>query len=254
MGGLIPVVSTAASSIASSLIASSRFRIVAVCRGLSPWLSDLIDRYHRVVIHGQTWDKYTLAFCLKAKTGFPICELLVTFSAKKRAERLSECLKGFETAGMSEAAYSKGFIEMSRMTLLKSAVWLGRDTGNGELPGNVRTDGYPPFNIELLPTSEGDAETFRVTLAVAGFKREDLDVTVADGVLVVHGSQRENEGAAPREYLHRGIAARQFKRSFGLADGVEVCKAELHNGLLIIELRRFRKVQPVRKVGIVSGR
>lgn len=147
---------------------------------------------------------------------------------------------------------------MSRMTLLKGSVWLGQGPNpraDARKPREAsRQDGYPPFNIELLSADEGRSEALRITLAVAGFAREDLDVTVGDGELVVKGSQTEEPAAKPREYLHRGIAARQFKRSFGLADGVEVCKAELHNGLLTIELQRPLKAEPVRKIGIVAGK
>ena len=104
--------------------------------------------------------------------------------------------------------------------------------------------GYPPYNIELL----ADDETLRITLAVAGFKSEELEVSVEDRALVVSGRQHDDE---TKDYLHRGIAARQFKRSFALANGVEVRKAELNNGLLAIELMRPRKEKRVRKVGIL---
>ncbi|WP_141693871.1 Hsp20 family protein [Methyloligella halotolerans] len=151
------------------------------------------------------------------------------------------------------------------MTHLQGAVWFGssRDgrpdqgksspQGRSSPRGNPRPDGYPPFNIELVPETADRPEALRITLAVAGFSREELQVTAGGGELVVEGRQSEAEDSVPREYLHRGIAARQFKRSFGLAHGVEVCEAELHNGLLTVELRRPRKAEPVRKVGIVSG-
>jgi HSP20 family molecular chaperone IbpA len=149
---------------------------------------------------------------------------------------------------------------MSRMTLLNGAVWLGHGTedsaaspGSRPVAGKSRQDGYPPFNVERLPETPEAGDALRITLAVAGFAREELDVTVGEGQLVVSGQQAEDPNDTRRDYLHRGIAARQFKRSFGLADGVEVCKAELHHGLLTIELRRLRKVEPVRKVGIVAG-
>jgi HSP20 family molecular chaperone IbpA len=92
-------------------------------------------------------------------------------------------------------------------------------------------EGYPPFNIEA--TSEN---TYRITLAVAGFRDEDLAITVEDRQLVIRGRQGEDEGE--RIYLHRGIAARAFQRSFVLADGVEVGGANLEHGLLHIDLRR----------------
>jgi HSP20 family molecular chaperone IbpA len=142
---------------------------------------------------------------------------------------------------------------MSRMTLFNGTVWLSQGVQNAASHLG-RQDGYPPFNIELLPQREACAELVRITLAVAGFRLEELEVTVGDGRLTVQGHQTEDDDGSPRDYLHRGIAARQFKRSFGLADGVEVCKAELHDGLLTIELQRPRKVEPARKVGIVAGR
>jgi HSP20 family molecular chaperone IbpA len=106
--------------------------------------------------------------------------------------------------------------------------------------------GYPPYNIELLANDE----TLRITLAVAGFRPEELEVSVEDGALVVSGRQRDDD---TKDYLHRGIAARQFKRSFALATGVEVRKAELNNGLLAVELERPRKEKRVQKVGILTA-
>ena len=90
----------------------------------------------------------------------------------------------------------------------------------------------------------------RITLAVTGFRLEDLEVSVEGGELTIRGKQRDD---LAKDYLHRGIAARQFKRSFALANGVEVRNAELHNGLLAIELRRPAKEKRVLKVGIVAA-
>ncbi len=96
---------------------------------------------------------------------------------------------------------------------------------------SAQNDGYPPYNIEQ--TSEND---FRITLAVAGFALDDLDITLVNAELQIKGAQTENtEG---RTFLHKGIAARQFQRRFVLADGVEVRHAYMENGLLHIELRR----------------
>lgn len=92
-------------------------------------------------------------------------------------------------------------------------------------------DGYPPYNIE-----QSGERSFRITLAVAGFGEGDLSITVEDRQLVVRG--RQNEDPGDRIYLHRGIAARQFQRSFVLADGVEVSGALLENGLLHVDLRQ----------------
>jgi HSP20 family molecular chaperone IbpA len=92
-------------------------------------------------------------------------------------------------------------------------------------------EGYPPFNIEAASENH-----YRITLAVAGFREDDLSITVEDRQLVVRG--RQGEDGVERVYLHRGIAARAFQRSFVLADGVEVAGAHLEHGLLHIDLRR----------------
>ncbi len=100
-----------------------------------------------------------------------------------------------------------------------------------ERTAKTASEGYPPFNIEA--TSDN---TYRITLAVAGFREDDLAITVEDRQLVVRG--RQVEDTAERIFLHRGIAARAFQRSFVLADGVEVAGAGLEHGLLNIDLRR----------------
>lgn len=137
---------------------------------------------------------------------------------------------------------------MSRMTVLNSNLWLsllpGRALGDA---GKSADQGYPPYNLELVPASDAAPEALRITLAVAGFSLDDLDVSVDGGTLIVSGKQ-ETEPA--KDYLHRGIASRRFKRSFPLQQGVEVRKAELHNGLLTIELERAEKQRKVVKVGI----
>lgn len=100
-----------------------------------------------------------------------------------------------------------------------------------ERTAKAGAEGYPPFNIEA--TAEN---AYRITLAVAGFREEDLAITVEDRQLVIRG--RQGEDAADRVFLHRGIAARAFQRSFVLADGVEVGGATMENGLLHVDLRR----------------
>lgn len=92
-------------------------------------------------------------------------------------------------------------------------------------------EGYPPFNIEAVTDN-----TYRISLAVAGFREEDLAITVEDRQLVIRGRQADEPET--KVYLHRGIAARAFQRSFVLADGVEVAGAHLENGLLHVDLRR----------------
>ncbi len=107
-------------------------------------------------------------------------------------------------------------------------------------------EGYPPFNIEQ--TSDN---SYRITLAVAGFAEEDLVLTVEDRQLVIRGRQRED--ADQRVYLHRGIAARQFQRSFVLADGVEVGDAAMENGLLHVDLTRAQPETVVQRIKINKG-
>lgn len=104
-------------------------------------------------------------------------------------------------------------------------------------------EGYPPYNIEQI-----DQDGFRITLAIAGFAEEDLSITTEDRQLVIRGRQPEDE--AERVFLHRGIAARAFQRSFVLADGVEVVSAQMENGLLMIDLRRTRPEQVVQTIPI----
>lgn len=106
-------------------------------------------------------------------------------------------------------------------------------------------DGYPPYNIE-----EFGSDRLRITLAVAGFCRDELSVTVEDQQLVIRGRQTES---TDKTFLHRGIAARQFQRAFVLADGIDVTGAELENGLLSITLTRPPLEPKVRNIDIKSG-
>jgi len=105
------------------------------------------------------------------------------------------------------------------------------------------SDGYPPYNIE----QQGET-AYRITLAVAGFADEDLAITVEDRQLVIRGRQQSDDEG--RVFLHRGIAARQFQRSFVLADGVEVAGADLENGLLHIPLEPSEPEAVIQKVSI----
>jgi len=109
-------------------------------------------------------------------------------------------------------------------------------------------DGYPPYDIERVNGVGPDGEVLRITLAVAGFAEDELDVTIAENELVIRGRQRE-EGAA-RVFLHRGIAARQFQRSFVLAEGIEVLSASLEEGLLSIDLAKPPMERAVRRIAI----
>ncbi|WP_370211043.1 Hsp20 family protein [Roseovarius sp.] len=104
-------------------------------------------------------------------------------------------------------------------------------------------EGYPPFNIE-----QTSGNSYRITLAVAGFGEDDLAVTVEDRQLVIRGRQRDD--SEDRVFLHRGIAARQFQRSFVLADGVEVGAALIENGLLHVDLTRAEPETVVQTIKI----
>ncbi|MBM3606374.1 MAG: Hsp20 family protein [Alphaproteobacteria bacterium] len=104
-------------------------------------------------------------------------------------------------------------------------------------------EGYPPYNIEHLAP-----DGFRITLAVAGFSEDDLAITTEDRQLVIRGRQPAADES--RVFLHRGIAARAFQRSFVLADGVEVLSAAMENGLLHIDLRRLQPQQVVKTIPI----
>ena len=136
---------------------------------------------------------------------------------------------------------------MTRLSLFNSPLLLGFDQLERALDrvSKASADGYPPYNIEQV-----DENAIRITLAVAGFAREELSVTVEDTQLVVRGRQSDDED---RVYLHRGIAARQFQRSFVLADGIEVVGAEVDNGLLHIDLVRPLVESRERTIEIRSG-
>jgi HSP20 family molecular chaperone IbpA len=141
----------------------------------------------------------------------------------------------------------KGGLGMNRQMTFGSPYLLGFEHLERLLERTAKGagDSYPPYNIEELQN-----DGIRITLAVAGFSREELSVTEEDRQLVVRGRQAEANG---KTFLHRGIAARQFLRSFVLADGIEVTAAALENGLLKIDLAR-KQVQPsVRVVEIKTG-
>lgn len=152
---------------------------------------------------------------------------------------------------------------MTRMTHLTSPLFLGFEemerlidrVGKGG-------DGYPPYNIERIVADGGDdpgkdidqdagraaaSELLRITLAVAGFKPHQIEITVEDNQLNIRGRQEDDKS---RQYIHRGIATRQFSRTFVLADGIEVRSAELTDGLLYIDLMRRQPERAVRRIEI----
>ncbi len=137
---------------------------------------------------------------------------------------------------------------MSRLPVFNSPLLLGFDQFERALDriSKASADGYPPYNIEQIGESG-----LRITLAVAGFSQDDLMVSVEDNQLIVRGRQAEEQEG--RIFLHRGIAARQFQRSFVLAEGIQVSSALIDNGLLHIELTRPQPENRVRTIKIESG-
>ncbi len=140
---------------------------------------------------------------------------------------------------------------MSRTAMLTNPLLLGFEEIERliDRAGKGSADSYPPYNIERVSKDGERAELLRITLAVAGFTRDQLDITLEDNQLTVRGKQTDDKA---REYLYRGIAARQFARTFVLADGIEVKSADLSNGLLSIDLHRLEPERIVRKIAISS--
>ena len=134
---------------------------------------------------------------------------------------------------------------MTRMTLFNSPHMLGFDHFERVLDRIAKTsgEGFPPYNIEQL-----GAIGLRISLAVAGFAMDDLQVSIEDNQLIIRGRQGDED--AERVFLHRGIAARQFQRAFVLAEGIEVKSATLDNGLLHIALQRPLPESRLRSVKI----
>jgi HSP20 family molecular chaperone IbpA len=139
-------------------------------------------------------------------------------------------------------------VSMTKLTLGSHPYLLGFEQLERLLERSAKSgnEGYPPFNIE-----QTSPNSYRITLAVAGFSDADLSITVEDRQLVIRG--RQSDAGAERVFLHRGIAARQFQRSFVLADGVEVGEAIMENGLLHVDLRRIEPEPVVQRVKISRG-
>jgi len=137
---------------------------------------------------------------------------------------------------------------MTRVSLFNSPLLLGFDHVERVLDRVAKStsDGYPPYNIEQV----GD-NRLRITLAVAGFDRDDLSVTVEENQLIIRGRQKDDPD---RTFLHRGIAARQFQKSFVLAEGIEVTTAGIDNGLLNIDLVRPQPATLVRNIEITTAK
>jgi HSP20 family molecular chaperone IbpA len=133
--------------------------------------------------------------------------------------------------------------------MFSSPLLLGFDDLERLLERALKTsgEGYPPYNIERLAQATGSSDVLRITIAVAGFSKPDLEITIEDNQLNIRGRAKE-DGAA--EFLHRGIAGRQFHRAFVLADGMDVIDATLVNGLLVINLKRPEPSSIIRRVEI----
>ncbi|WP_299754056.1 Hsp20 family protein [uncultured Boseongicola sp.] len=133
---------------------------------------------------------------------------------------------------------------MTKLTLGTHPYLLGFDQLERLVERTAKSEnGYPPYNIEQVRDNG-----FRITLAVAGFGEDDLSITVENRQLVVRGKQADD--GADRVFLHRGIAARQFQRTFLLADGVDVAGASMENGLLHIDMARAVPDQVVQTIRI----
>jgi len=139
---------------------------------------------------------------------------------------------------------------MSHMSQFSSPFMLGFDEIEQLLDrvGKSANDGFPPYNIERI-SSEGGKDILRITLAVAGFTQDQLDISAEENQLFIRGRQKDDE---PHNYLHRGIAARQFQRTFVLAAGMEVEGADLADGLLSIDLVRNEPERLIRSIKINS--
>lgn len=137
---------------------------------------------------------------------------------------------------------------MSRISPFTHPLLLGFDAMEKTLERLAKSnDGYPPYNIEKLRSTSDEPERLRLTLAVAGFSDDELDVSTIDNQLIIRGKQVDN---GEKDYLYRGIAARQFQRVFALSDGMHVGGARLKNGLLSIDLIRPQIDDVVKKINI----
>lgn len=140
---------------------------------------------------------------------------------------------------------------MSRLSSLSSPFLLGFDEVERTLDRVTKgSDGYPPYNVERIEAEPGAPLRLRITLAVAGFSQEQLEISLEEKELTIRGRQAED--GESRIFLHRGIAARQFQRTFVLAEGMNVLGAELRNGLLSIDLVRPEPVRLAKRIDIVS--
>jgi HSP20 family molecular chaperone IbpA len=145
----------------------------------------------------------------------------------------------------------KGASNMVRVTALSSPFLLGFDGVERALDkaSKAAADGYPPYNIERIMAGDGSPEILRITLAVAGFSQDQIEITQEENQLSIRGRQNDDKA---RDYIHRGIAARQFQRSFLLAEGMQVRGAEIADGLLSIDVVRPQPDRIVKKINIAA--
>ena len=139
---------------------------------------------------------------------------------------------------------------MSRVSMFSAPFLLGFEAFEERVDRLAKAaDGYQPYNIERRIEAD-ESEAFLISIAVAGFSDTDLEVVVEDNLLLVRGRQKDE---TEREFLHRGIAARQFQRSFLLADGMQVTDATLRNGLLSVSAVRPKAAKLPRRIAIRSA-
>ena len=139
---------------------------------------------------------------------------------------------------------------MSRLSVFDSPLFLGFDHFEQTFDRLKKhaAEGYPPYNIEQIGENG-----LRITLAVAGFATEDLDIEIEHNQLTIRGKQQDGDTDEQRVFIHRGIASRQFQRSFVLADGIEILGASLENGLLHINMQRRIQETAAKKIQIANG-
>lgn len=138
---------------------------------------------------------------------------------------------------------------MTRISVFSAPFLLGFDNFEERIDRLAKSaDGYPPYNIERATDDDG-TERFLISIAVAGFAQEELDVLAEDNQIVVRGKQKDDPS---RQFLHRGIAARQFQRSFLLADGMIVKDATLGHGMLVVAVERPKTHKIARRIDIRS--
>jgi HSP20 family molecular chaperone IbpA len=177
--------------------------------------------------------------------------VLETLTAQTHIESIGQAfVRGGANAGPGQSRLNARALKMSRVPSLSSPFLIGFDQIERALDRVAKAaDGYPPYNIERLAADCNDPERLRITLAVAGFTLDQLEVTVEEKELVIRGRQQDDKS---RQYLHRGIAARQFQRTFVLADGMLVQKADLKNGLLSIDLARPEPARVIKTIQIAE--